>query len=68
MTVLMQASLASIGRKLQAKSLRIVAEPLPMELKSLVAQLAACDVQRRATNGRTEDVANAAIVPPDLQS
>ena len=50
MRVLTNDTLAAIGRQLSAAYLPTVREPLPSELKDLVAQLVAFEMRRRGSS------------------
>ena len=53
MTIAMRASLTAIGRQLHADYLPSLAEPLPNELKGLVARLVALEMGKRGTTERS---------------
>jgi hypothetical protein len=53
MTISMRASLTAIGRQLHADYSPSLAEPLPNELKGLVARLVALEIGKRGTTERS---------------
>ena len=57
MTVTIHASLIAIGRRLHAEYLPTLAKPLPRKLKTLVAQLAALESNKRGSPERSLEVA-----------
>jgi hypothetical protein len=68
MTKSMQASLAAIGRQLDANYLPTVADPLPSELKHLVAQLVALEAGKRGSTERSVEILQPAVAQPAPQS
>ena len=68
MTKSMQASLAAIGRQLDANYLPTVADPLPSELKHLVAQLVALEAGKRGSTERSVEILQPAVAQPGPQS
>jgi hypothetical protein len=52
MTVLTNDTLSAIGRQLSDTYLPTVREPLPRELKDLVAQLVAFEMRKRGSSAR----------------
>jgi hypothetical protein len=69
MTKSMHASLTAIGRRLHADYLPTLAQPLPGELKDLVAQLVALEFGKRGSTQRSVEVLQSAIAPgPRSQS
>ena len=68
MTKSMQASLAAIGRQLDADYLPTVAKPLPSELKHLVAQLVALEAGKRGLTERSAEILQSAVAQPGPQS
>jgi hypothetical protein len=63
MTKSMHASLTAIGRRLHADYLPTLAQPLPGELKDLVAQLVALEFGKRGSTQRPVEVLQSAIAP-----
>jgi hypothetical protein len=63
MTKSMHASLTAIGRRLHADYLPTLAQPLPSELKDLVAQLVALEFGKRGSTQRSVEVLQSAIAP-----
>jgi hypothetical protein len=63
MTKSMHASLTAIGRRLHADYLPTLAQPLPSELKDLVAQLVALEFGKRGSTQRPVEVLQSAIAP-----
>jgi hypothetical protein len=61
MTKSMHASLTAIGRRLHADYLPTLAQPLPSELKDLVAQLVALEFGKRGSTQRAVEVLQPAI-------
>jgi hypothetical protein len=68
MTKSIHASLAAIGRQLDANYSPAVAKPLPSELKHLVAQLVALEAGKRGSTERSVQVWQSAIAQPGPQS
>jgi hypothetical protein len=68
MTKSMYASLAAIGRQLDADYLPTVAKPLPSELKHLVAQLVALEAGKRGSTERSAELLQSAVAQPGPQS
>jgi hypothetical protein len=68
MTISMRASLTAIGRQLHHDYSPSLAEPLPNELKGLVARLVALDIGKRGTTERSIDVLQFAVAQPRPQS
>jgi hypothetical protein len=64
----MRVSLTTIGRQLHADYLPSLKEPLPNELKALVARLVALEIGRRGTTERSIDGLQFAIASPRPQS
>jgi hypothetical protein len=60
----MQASLTAIGRQLQDHYLPTLAEPLPSDLKDLVARLVALEINKRGTSKRAIAVLQSAAAQP----
>jgi hypothetical protein len=56
-------SLTAIGRRLHADYLPTLAQPLPSELKDLVAQLVALEFGKRGSTQRPVEVLQSAIAP-----
>jgi hypothetical protein len=56
MTASMNASLAAIGRRLRAESFPAVREPLPRELKDLLAQLVAREAETQGSTERSDEI------------
>jgi hypothetical protein len=52
----MNASLAAIGRRLRAESFPAVREPLPRELKDLLAQLVAREAETQGSTERSDEI------------
>jgi hypothetical protein len=63
MTKSMRASLTAIGRRLHTDYLPTLAQPLPGELKDLVAQLVALEFGKRGSTQRSVEVLQSVIVP-----
>ena len=61
MTTSMHASLTAIGRQLHHDFLQAAREPLPSELKDLVAQLVALEAGMRGSTERSIEVLQPAI-------
>ena len=61
MTTSMQASLTAIGRQLKADYSATVGQPLPSELKDLLARLVALEA---STRGPTERSVEVCYLPP----
>ena len=64
MTHSMHPSLTAIGHQLHAYHLPILAEPLPGELKDLVAQLVALEFRRQDSAERSIEIWQSAIAYP----
>ena len=62
----MQDSLSAISRKLHADFSSVLMDPLPDELKSLIAQVWARESAARA-GGRGVELASSGTVPLDVQ-
>jgi hypothetical protein len=52
----MNASLAAIGRQLRAESFPAVKEPLPDELKDLLARLVAREAETQGSAERSDEI------------
>jgi hypothetical protein len=68
MTELMQASLAAIGCQLQTDHLPTSAKPLPRELRDLIAQLVAFEIDKRGATDRSLEALQSAIADPGPRS
>ena len=68
MTISMRASLTAIGRQLHADYSPGLAEPLPNELKGLVARLVALEIGKRGATERSIDGLQFAAAQPRPQS
>jgi hypothetical protein len=68
MTTSMQASLIAIGRHLHDDFLPAVREPLPSELKDLVAELVALEAGMRGSTERSIEVLQPAIARQGVRS
>ena len=68
MTKAIHASLAAIGRQLDAHYSPAVADPLPAELRYLVAQLVALEAGKRASTEQSVEIWQPAVARPGQQS
>ena len=70
MTALMDDTLSAIGRQLSVAYLPTVQEPLPRELKDLVAQLVAFEMRKRGPSARPAEALQCAMaqLAPDPRS
>jgi hypothetical protein len=68
MTALTNDTLTAIGRELSVVYLPTVREPLPSELKDLVAQLVVLETGRRGSSARSADAFAEALQPVRAQS
>ena len=64
----MHAAMTAIGRQLDADHLPTLAEPLPDELKDLVAQLVALEGGKRGSTRRSIEAWQSAIGPSGPRS
>jgi hypothetical protein len=64
----MHASLTAIGRHLHADYLPMLAQPLPSDLKDLVAQVAALEIGKRRSTERSVEVLQFAVAQPGPQA
>jgi hypothetical protein len=70
MTALTNDTLSAIGRQLSDTYLPTVREPLPRELKDLVAQLVAFEMRKRGSSARPAEALQCAMaqLTPDPRS
>jgi hypothetical protein len=70
MTALTNDTLSAIGRQLSDTYLPTVREPLPRELKDLVAQLVAFEMRKRGSSARPAEALQFAMaqLAPDPRS
>ena len=61
MTALMDDTLSAIGRQLSVAYLPTVREPLPSELKELVAQLVAFEMRKQGSSARPAEALQCAM-------
>ncbi len=64
----MREASAAIGRQLHADYFPVLAEPLPSELKDLVAQLVALERGKRGSTERTVGLWQSAVSHPGPRS
>ena len=68
MTRSMQASLTAIGRQLHDGYLPTLAQPLPSDLKDLVARLVALEINKRGSSKRAIAVLQSAAAHPESKA
>ena len=68
MTRSMQASLTAIGRQLHDGYLPTLAQPLPSDLKDLVARLVALEINKRGSSKRAIAVLHSATAHPESKA
>ena len=70
MTALTNDTLNAIGRQLSVAYLPTVQEPLPRELRDLIAQLVAFEMRKRGSSARPADALQFAMaqLAPDARS
>ena len=68
MTRSMQASLTAIGRQLHDGYLPTLAQPLPSDLKHLVARLVALEINKRGSSKRAIAVLPSATAHPESKA
>jgi hypothetical protein len=68
MTRSMQASLTAIGRQLHDGYLPTLAQPLPSDLKDLVARLVALEINKRGSSKRAIAVLQSVTAHPESKA